>query len=169
MQTVATLELDVTCCVRLHTLLHVVGSCCAKFETGQTFQPTTPNISFAPWSPKRSATMLDPFAQLLQHWWVYATGRQKEEDGKTFVCDKRDRAITCMFCRDRHVTLMISGLLQKDLFKRRWSLAERFFKQYRDVTFVSQYKVCRLRSSPVVLRKFTIVRATHAHYTWSPW
>ena len=137
MQTVATLELDVTCCVRLHTLLHVVGSCCAKFETGQTFQPTTPNISFVPWSPKCSATMLDPFAQLLQHWWVYATGRQKEEDGKTFVCDKRDRAITCMFCRDRHVTLMISGLLQKDLFKRRWSLAERFFKQYRDVTFVN--------------------------------
>ena len=24
--------LDVTCCVRLHTLLHVVGSYCAKFE-----------------------------------------------------------------------------------------------------------------------------------------
>ena len=50
--------LDVTCCVRLHTLLHVmilrvVGSCCATFETGQTFRPgkrtqhfwvTTPNI-----------------------------------------------------------------------------------------------------------------------------
>ena len=31
--------LDVTCCVRLHTLLHVVGCCCAKFETGQTFRP----------------------------------------------------------------------------------------------------------------------------------
>ena len=28
---------DVTCCVSLHTLLHVVESCCAKFETGQTF------------------------------------------------------------------------------------------------------------------------------------
>ena len=40
--------LDVTCCVRLHTLLHVVGCCCAKFESGQTFQPTTPNISFVP-------------------------------------------------------------------------------------------------------------------------
>ena len=40
--------LDVTCCVRLHTVLHVVGCCCAKFETGQTFQPTTPNISFVP-------------------------------------------------------------------------------------------------------------------------
>ena len=37
--------LDVTCCVRLHTLLHVVACCCAKFETGQTFQPTTSNSS----------------------------------------------------------------------------------------------------------------------------
>ena len=64
--------LDVTCCVRLHTLLHVVGCCCAKFETGETFQPTTPNIFFVPWSPKRSATMLDPFAQLLQHCWGHA-------------------------------------------------------------------------------------------------
>ena len=27
--------LDVTCCVRLHTPLHVVACCCAKFETGQ--------------------------------------------------------------------------------------------------------------------------------------
>ena len=35
-QTDATL-LDVTCCVRLHTLLHVVGSCCTKFKTSQTF------------------------------------------------------------------------------------------------------------------------------------
>ena len=64
--------LDVTCCVRLHTLLHVVGCCCAKFETGQTFQPTTPNISFVPWSPKCSATMLDSFAQLFQRRWGYS-------------------------------------------------------------------------------------------------
>ena len=28
--------LDVTCCVPLHTLLHVVACCCAKFETRQT-------------------------------------------------------------------------------------------------------------------------------------
>ena len=40
--------LDVTCHGRLHTLLHVVGSCCAKFETSQTFEPATPNISFVP-------------------------------------------------------------------------------------------------------------------------
>ena len=39
---------DVTCCVRFHTVLHVVRCCCAQFKTGQTFQPTTPNISFVP-------------------------------------------------------------------------------------------------------------------------
>ena len=47
--------LAVTYCVRLHTLLHVVECFCAKFETGKTFQPTTPDISFVAWSPKRSA------------------------------------------------------------------------------------------------------------------
>ena len=40
--------LDVTCCVRLHTLLHVVGCCCAKFETDQTFQSTTSNSLLLP-------------------------------------------------------------------------------------------------------------------------
>ena len=51
------------------SLLHVVACCCAKFETDQTFQPTTPNISFFfPWFPKCSATMLDPFAQLFQYF-----------------------------------------------------------------------------------------------------
>ena len=29
--------LDVTCCVRLHILLHVVGCCCTKFETVKLF------------------------------------------------------------------------------------------------------------------------------------
>ena len=38
MQTDATL-LDVTCCVCLHTLLHVVGCCCAKFEISHTLSP----------------------------------------------------------------------------------------------------------------------------------
>ena len=50
----------------------VVACWCAKFETGQNFQPTTLNISFVPWSPKRSATMLDPFAQLFQQGWGHA-------------------------------------------------------------------------------------------------
>ena len=52
------------CCM----LLHVVA-CCAKFETGQTFEPTTPNISFVSWSPTYSATT---FSQLFQHCWGHA-------------------------------------------------------------------------------------------------
>ena len=41
---------NVECCCML---LRVVRSCSSKFETGQTFGPTTarPNISFVPWSP----------------------------------------------------------------------------------------------------------------------
>ena len=42
---------------------------------------------------------------------------QEEEDGKTLMCDKRDREIAYMFCRNLHLILMFSGLLQKDLFK----------------------------------------------------
>ena len=45
------------------------------------------------------------------------------------MCDKRDRAITCGFCRDLHLTPRFSGPLQKDLFKGKWSLAKSCFKQ----------------------------------------
>ena len=38
----------VSVCTRCCMLLDVVACCCTKFETGQTFQPTTPNISFVP-------------------------------------------------------------------------------------------------------------------------
>ena len=47
--------LDATFCVRLHTLLHVFACYWAKFENDQTLEPTTPNISFVPWSLKRVA------------------------------------------------------------------------------------------------------------------
>ena len=36
--------LDVTCCVRLHTLLHVVGGCCIRLHTTANTDATTPNI-----------------------------------------------------------------------------------------------------------------------------
>ena len=39
--------------------------------------------------------------------WVYATRRQKEEDGKKFVCDKRDRSITYLFCGDLHLSCFL--------------------------------------------------------------
>ena len=44
-------------------------------------------------------------------------GRQEEEDGKMFVCDKRDRAITCMLCRDLHLALMFSCFYKKICLK----------------------------------------------------
>ena len=47
------------------------------------------------------------------HQRVYATGQKEQEDGKTLVCDKRDRPSTYMFCRDLHLTFMFPGLLQK--------------------------------------------------------
>jgi len=58
----------------LHSFSHPVG--CEwlgvetgwnQFETAQTFEPTTPNISFIPYLPKGCVTMLDPFAQLFQN------------------------------------------------------------------------------------------------------
>ena len=38
--------LDFTVCICLHTLLQVVVCCWTKFETGQTFKPTTPQHSY---------------------------------------------------------------------------------------------------------------------------
>ena len=61
---------------------------------------------------------------------VYTTGRQKEEDGKTFVCDKRDRAITYVFSRDIHLTLTFLVFFYKtNLLKEGLSLAGSFFMQ----------------------------------------
>ena len=34
-----------------------------------------------------------------------------------FVCDKRDRAITCMLCRDLHSALIFSGFYKKICLK----------------------------------------------------
>ena len=74
-------------CTSCYMLLHVVRSCCTKLETGQTFKPTTPNISFVPWSAGCSITMLDPFAQLFQHepaWQAF------EREGKGSFRRKRN-------------------------------------------------------------------------------
>ena len=43
---------------------------------------------------------------------------QHPKDGKTLVCDTRDRAITWEFCRDLHLTLVFSGLLRKICLKQ---------------------------------------------------
>ena len=49
-----------------------------------------------------------------------ATRRQEEEDGKTLGCDKWQGCYLLIF---------FQSFTKKDLFKRRWSLAEGFFKQ----------------------------------------
>ena len=56
-----------------------------------------------------------PVQQIL----VSLCNRTAERRGRqnTCVTDKCDRAITCVFCRDRHLTSVFSGPLQKDLFK----------------------------------------------------
>ena len=56
------------CCM----LLDVVACCCAKFETSQNFSANNSQHFVVPWSLKRSATILDPFAQLFQHCWGHA-------------------------------------------------------------------------------------------------
>ena len=48
---------------------------------------------------------------------------------------------------------MFSGLLQKDQFKGKRSLAKRYFKT--KLLSRLSHKVCRLLTSPVLLRKFT--------------
>ena len=59
-------------CYTLRLFPHPVVCCCAKFENGQMFTLKTPNISFVLSTPRRGATMLDPFAQLFQHCWRLA-------------------------------------------------------------------------------------------------
>ena len=46
----------------------------------------------------------EPIPLLARQICDYATRRQKEEDGKTLVCDKRDRSITYVFCGDLHLS-----------------------------------------------------------------
>ena len=85
---------------------------------------------------------------------VYATGRQKDEDGKTLVWQTWQGYYLRVFSWSS-LTLMFSGLLQKDLFKGGWSLAKNFFQT--NLLSRLSHKVCHLLSSPVVLRKFTII------------
>ena len=60
------------------------------------------------------------------------------------LCYKSDRAITYVFCHDLHLTFMFSGLLQNDPFQ-----------VFQTKLSHLSNKVCRLLSSPVLLRKFT--------------
>ena len=71
--------------------------------------------------------------------WTYAyeDGRKKRT-GKTFVWNKRDRPVICLFCHDRHLKLLFPGLWQKICFSRSTPrcdaiLKSRIYKIHRDV------------------------------------
>ena len=69
------------------------------------------------------------------------------------MCDKHDSwAIACVLCRDPRLTLMFSGLCKKHLFRRKVKFGVKLF-QTKLLSRLS-HKVCRLLSSPVLLRKF---------------
>ena len=96
------------CCM----LLDVVACCCAKFETGQTFQPTTLIISFVPWSPKRSATMLNPFVQLFQHCWGHTCSLRMVYKDLWVVSFPRSTVgpnIVGSFCIHLHTTAIVDA------------------------------------------------------------
>ena len=43
-----------------------------------------------------------PYPQMGGQTRDWTTGQQEEEDGKSHARDERDKAITSVFCRDRH-------------------------------------------------------------------
>ena len=98
------------CCM----LLDVVACWCPTFETGQTSQPTTPNISFVPRSLKRSTTMLDPFAQLFQHCWGHGRLLRMVYNGLWVVSFPRCTAgpnIVGSCCISLHTTTNIPNIV----------------------------------------------------------
>ena len=127
-----TTMLDVTCCVRLHTctLLHVVGSCRAKFETGQTFEPKTPNISFALWSLMHSVTMLDPFAQFFP---TLLGLRTHITNGLRSLMSCIPSMMHCWeFLHHLHTTAKRMQQLPIFLAKHCWELLHPFASNFRD-------------------------------------
>ena len=80
---------------------------------------------------------------------MYATGRQEEEDDKTFVCDKPDRASTCVFCRDLHLTFYVLWSFTKRSVQRKVKFDEKLFQNNIIVTLVSQGLPSSYLSRPV--------------------
>ena len=58
-------------------------------------------------------------------------------DGKTFVLDKRDRAIAFVFFRDLHLRSLCSGLFQKICLKE-GEVWRKVFSNIVILTFVTQ-------------------------------
>ena len=62
--------------------------------------------------------------------------------------DKRDRAITCVFCRDLHLTIMFSGLYKKICLKES-EVWRKVISNKTSVTLVTQGLPSSFLSRPV--------------------
>ena len=67
-------------------LLKLVGRCWIKFETGQTLEPASANISIVSRSSKRGPTMLRSFAQHIQQWCAGARAPKRGMYGIVGIC-----------------------------------------------------------------------------------
>ena len=79
---------------------------------------------------------------------VNTIGQQKEEKGKTLVCDKRDMAITSAFYCDLHLTLMFLVVYKKSCVKDS-EVWQRVFSNKIIVALVTQGFLSSFLSRPV--------------------
>ena len=105
--------LDVTRCVSVHTLLRVVGSCRAKFDTGQTFSPVQTDATLLTNNPNSVVTCCVFLHTLLR---VVGSCRAKFDTGQTFspvqtdatlLTNNPNSVVTC--CVFLHTLLRVVG------------------------------------------------------------
>ena len=79
---------------------------------------------------------------------------QGEEDSKVLLCDKCDMAISCVFCRDLHLTLLCFLFF---FIKRSLQRKVKFGGNHFQTKLLSclSHKVFHHPSFPVLLNKFT--------------
>ena len=100
-QTLATL-LAPTCCERL------VGSCWMKFETGQTSEPTSANISIVSRSSKRGPTILRSFAQHSIHANKKSTWRRRWKTSQSPLYSHLMTQLVVTCCERLHTSANIA-------------------------------------------------------------
>ena len=111
--------LDVTCCVRLLTLLHVVGSCCPKFETGQTLSYVQTNASIpnnvGELLANNFASVCSLCCMLLRCWEL---SRKRFETGQTLSCVQTDATISNNVASVCSPCCMLLGVVAQTVWNR---------------------------------------------------
>ena len=105
-------------------MLHV-SSVCTPCCMLLLFQQTTLNISFVPWSPKSSATMLDPFAQLFQHCWGHACSLRMAGLQRLMGC-----ILPTMHCRSQTCWKLLRPFARNLRMKRVYTVLQFCFRSW---------------------------------------